>query len=598
MLLEHRDYTPPTLTSLSPKTQSTAAGTVSLSAVVTDSESDVLAVNFAVWSDAGGQDDIKWASAVRGTGDTWNLAINMSAFGYATGPYTVHVYGTDSEDNTGYLGAATFTYLADSAAPTAGSVVTIPQGTADGSTFIATANNVTDTTGVASVRFAVWSDAGGQDDVKWVNGTRSGNSWWASVSAADHNNDTGVYYVHAYGTDMRGNRAFMGSTMLTLLGDTAAPTAESIVTIPQGTADGSTFVATANNVTDASGVKTVQFAVWSDAGGQDNVKWVNGTRSGNSWWATISTADHNNDTGVYNIHVYGTDMRGNTGFMGSTTIRVDSSTVGYPIMGSPEATVAQMANDYKAYTSAHGWSFPAYYATVSARSYKVASANLTTVTLVDSVEDLAQMYYDLAMAEGVKPEVAWAQMCHETGYLRFGGDVSITQLNFCGLGATGGGVAGNSFGSIEEGIIAQVQHLKAYASTLSVNITYGGSPLDPRFNYVTKGCAPTVELLSGHWATSSTYGTEIVQIIQRIKLRSTTMQSMVIEPEPSEEPSATPSPEPSVEPSPEPSVTPSPEPSEEPSVEPSEEPSVEPSEEPSVEPSEEPSATPTETSGL
>ena len=41
----------------------------------------------------------------------------------------------------------------------------------------------------------------------------------------------------------------------------------------------------------------------------------------------------------------------------------------------------------------------------------------------------------------------------ETGWLRFGGDVAIGQFNFGGLGATGGGVAGESFANVAQGCL-------------------------------------------------------------------------------------------------------------------------------------------------
>ena len=49
----------------------------------------------------------------------------------------------------------------------------------------------------------------------------------------------------------------------------------------------------------------------------------------------------------------------------------------------------------------------------------------------------------------------------ETGFLQFGGDVSVEQFNFAGIGTTGGGVPGNSYPDVRTGVRAQIQHLKA-----------------------------------------------------------------------------------------------------------------------------------------
>jgi len=47
---------------------------------------------------------------------------------------------------------------------------------------------------------------------------------------------------------------------------------------------------------------------------------------------------------------------------------------------------------------------------------------------------LAQIYFEEAKTEGVNPDVAFTQMCLETGFLRFDGTVTREQHNYCGLG--------------------------------------------------------------------------------------------------------------------------------------------------------------------
>lgn len=131
------------------------------------------------------------------------------------------------------------------------------------------------------------------------------------------------------------------------------------------------------------------------------------------------------------------------------------------------------------------------------------------------IETFCEILYDEAVIEGVKPEVVFAQAMLETGYLQFGGDVQVGQFNFAGLGATGGGVPGHSFDSVAEGLRAQVQHLKAYASDQPLN----QACVDPRFNYVTRNTAPYVEWLGINenpygrgWAASLRYGINLVQL--------------------------------------------------------------------------------------
>ena len=61
-----------------------------------------------------------------------------------------------------------------------------------------------------------------------------------------------------------------------------------------------------------------------------------------------------------------------------------------------------------------------------------------------NIEEFCQIFYEEAIAENIRPEVAFCQAMKETGFLQFGHDVKPDQCNFAGLGATGNGVARNS----------------------------------------------------------------------------------------------------------------------------------------------------------
>ena len=136
------------------------------------------------------------------------------------------------------------------------------------------------------------------------------------------------------------------------------------------------------------------------------------------------------------------------------------------------------------------------------------------------IKAFSKIILDEANAEGIKAEVVFCQVMKETGWLQFGGDVSIEQFNFAGLGATGGGEKGNSFKDVRTGIRAQVQHLKAYASTEKLN----NKCVDQRFDYVERNSAPYVEWLGipdnpsgGGWAASAGYGKDLVSMIKVLK---------------------------------------------------------------------------------
>ena len=140
--------------------------------------------------------------------------------------------------------------------------------------------------------------------------------------------------------------------------------------------------------------------------------------------------------------------------------------------------------------------------------------------VAQSVLDMVPLYLSEGKAEGVRGDIAFAQSCLETGNFTFSASaVTLSQNNFCGMGVTANGMKGNSFDTPQLGIRAQVQHLKAYASTDALK----NACIDPRFKYVTRGCAEYVEWLGQKenpdgkgWAAGAGYGEKILSILKGI----------------------------------------------------------------------------------
>ncbi|MDR1587215.1 MAG: glucosaminidase domain-containing protein [Treponema sp.] len=128
------------------------------------------------------------------------------------------------------------------------------------------------------------------------------------------------------------------------------------------------------------------------------------------------------------------------------------------------------------------------------------------------VRSLAGCYVEEAAAEGVNHDVAFAQMCLETGFLRYGGLVTPDMNNFCGLGSIGPGQPGLAFPDLRTGVRAHIQHLKAYASEESLK----GELVDPRFRFVRRGSSPAIRGLAGTWAADRSYSEKINAILERL----------------------------------------------------------------------------------
>jgi hypothetical protein len=134
--------------------------------------------------------------------------------------------------------------------------------------------------------------------------------------------------------------------------------------------------------------------------------------------------------------------------------------------------------------------------------------------------DLAAYYVRYCAEAGLRADLLWAQMIHETGYGMYGGDVSPEQNNYAGIGATGGGAPGLSFPTAEAGVMAQVAHMVAYVHQVSP-VEWANATTDPRYDFVNPhGAAVVLADLNGRWAVpGTTYGQSIEEIARAINTR-------------------------------------------------------------------------------
>jgi hypothetical protein len=161
-------------------------------------------------------------------------------------------------------------------------------------------------------------------------------------------------------------------------------------------------------------------------------------------------------------------------------------------MGAPHVTAQQMVAWFSARTGhASGWKVSEWPPTVALR------------------------YIEEGNTEHVAGDVAFAQAVLETGWFRFDNStVPPSYNNFAGIGATDVNPVPAPFPSVQAGIRAQIQHLRAYADTTATSCAV--PPLhqpcvDPRFDLVSpKGKAPYWKQFgNGVWATDPQYAAKV-----------------------------------------------------------------------------------------
>ena len=265
-------------------------------------------VKFAVWSMENGQDDLAWYNAEKQADGNWACKVDLTKH-HSTGNYQVHAYASTGDSDTMRMAGHVVAQIAafDDVKPPK-VVATV---TADYSTMKITVRNAEE---YEKISVPVWSEVNGQDDIKWYKATKqAGGSWTCDVDLAAHNS-TGRYLIHVYGTKA-GKTELIANTTASVakLPTTKNPTVEAVVSEKLGTMQ--------ITVKNAETYTKVMLPVWSEANGQDDIKWYEATKqSDGSWTYTVDLAAHNS-TGRYLIHVYGTKA-GKTELIANTTASV------------------------------------------------------------------------------------------------------------------------------------------------------------------------------------------------------------------------------------------------------------------------------------
>lgn len=155
----------------------------------------------------------------------------------------------------------------------------------------------------AKIMFAVWSDKNGQDDLIWYTADSHGKT------TAKYTGSYGKYHIHTY-QNLNGKMTGLNGTSIIV----PAPSAK--VTIAK--ASETSYKVTVSDVPVY--ISSVQLPTWTQANDQDDLIWYKTTKDSNTTYsAIISVAEHNLESGRYNVHVYGTSAVTNalTGLAGT-----------------------------------------------------------------------------------------------------------------------------------------------------------------------------------------------------------------------------------------------------------------------------------------
>lgn len=156
----------------------------------------------------------------------------------------------------------------------------------------------------AKIMFAVWSDTNDQDDLIWYTADSNGHV------VAKYTGSYGRYYIHTY-QNLNGQMTGLNGRSI----DVPKPSAKVRIT----KVDGTTYKVTVSDV--PAYITSIQLPIWTEKGGQDDIQWYVTTQNADGTFTrTFSIAEHNMESGQYNVHVYGTSAVTNslTGLTGTS----------------------------------------------------------------------------------------------------------------------------------------------------------------------------------------------------------------------------------------------------------------------------------------
>ena len=138
---------------------------------------------------------------------------------------------------------------------------------------------------------------------------------------------TGEHTVRAYAINTGGgsNNTMIGSATVNIEKDTENP----VISDFKVTDITTTGYIVSCTVTDNVGVDRVQFPTWTQKDGQDDIipDWTtnsaaSGARNGDTYVYQVNIADHNNENGLYNTHIYAYDKDGNCSVAALNSIEI------------------------------------------------------------------------------------------------------------------------------------------------------------------------------------------------------------------------------------------------------------------------------------
>ena len=142
-----------------------------------------------------------------------------------------------------------------------------------------------------TIKYAVWSEENDQDDLRWYDDSGKG------ITRVDLNNHKGYgrYFVHTY-LAQNGKMTGISCQDITIN--------KQEISYQINKVNDTTYDVLVTNVPEY--ITSITVPVWSNANGQDDIKWYTTTKIGEETYkAQINLGNHGYTSGDYSVHIYG-----------------------------------------------------------------------------------------------------------------------------------------------------------------------------------------------------------------------------------------------------------------------------------------------------
>ncbi|MGT2755284.1 GBS Bsp-like repeat-containing protein [Streptococcus ovis] len=265
-------------------------------------------VRVPIWSNQNGQDELQWYTAHYNEDGTYSVRVFLKNHKFDTGTYSIHLYAKETPTSKlNYITESNMTVeKAHIPAQQAPSIFLKDVNKAAGS-YTVVVKEQANTKKIKKVDIATWSTAN-QSNLKWRHASLQNEDYITSVNFQEHQGLTGHYQNHVYVTYEDGSRVgYIAETVD--LSTSRLPVQFS----NQLSHTGNMSITLKNIYSD----QTVNYAVWSDANGQDDLKWYAATKASDKTFTGNIPLSNHVGTGKYHVHVY----QGNKG-LGAFTMHI------------------------------------------------------------------------------------------------------------------------------------------------------------------------------------------------------------------------------------------------------------------------------------